>query len=129
MLERSLEGAVRLAMRFRGRNTAPPAEFDTQHPSLSVEDDAAGYRGGVRLLRYYLFERNHDAFVHDEDDERIGEGDDERRRQVDKYLSRDAAVHAVSQETVPPSAASTARRCTAGSASPSIQRCCPCSKT
>jgi thiamine biosynthesis lipoprotein ApbE len=99
MLERSLEGAVRLAMRFRGRNNAQPAEFDTQHPSTSVEDDAAGYRGGVRLLRYYLFERNHDAFVHDEDDERIGEGDDERRRQVDKYLSRDAAVHAVSQET------------------------------
>jgi thiamine biosynthesis lipoprotein ApbE len=86
VLEQSLESAVRCVMRMR-RLCPPSAELDAGKPPH-----------GVRLLRYFLSERNHDAFVSDEDDTVIGAGDEQRRAQCDKHLSRDAAVHVVSQE-------------------------------
>ena len=74
---------------------------------LGQTDDAAGAEprqplaAGTpcRLLRYYLYERNHQTFVHDEEDEFLGSGDEMRRMQADKETQKAAAFHVVASVT------------------------------
>lgn len=78
VLSRRMTDALTLIMRLR---LSPTLVEDTPH-----------------VIRYYLYERNHTNFVHDEDDEDFGEGDAARLAQCDRRMQKDIAFQSVATE-------------------------------